>query len=73
MNTTVNDCLFDRLQAILSTYDQLAQRKDEIGFQSHGVIFLRVVGVDVHRVDILRTGRADYKSCESTAEIKFFT
>ena len=59
MDTSVDDCLFHRLQAFLSADDQLAQRQDEIGLEGDGVVLLGVVRVDVHRIDILRTGRGN--------------
>ena len=59
MHTTVNDCLFDREQTILATNDQLTERQDEVRFQSDRVIVLRIVGVDVHRIDIAGTGGTD--------------
>ena len=59
MDTSVDDCLFHRLQAFLSADDQLAQRQDEIGLQGDGVVLLGVVRVDVHWIDILRAGRGN--------------
>ena len=60
MNAAVDNCLFYRLQAFFAAYDQLTQRKDEICFQGNRIIFFRIIRVDVHRVDILRAGRADF-------------
>ena len=60
MHTTVDNRLFDRLQAILTAHNQLTEGQDKIGFQCYGVVILRVVQVDVHRVDIVGTGRTDF-------------
>ena len=59
MDAAVDDRFLHRLEALLAAHHQLAQGEDEVGFQGHGVVLLGVVQVDVHRVDILRTGRAD--------------
>ena len=59
MHTTVDNRLFDRLQAIFTAHNQLTEGQDEVGFQSHRVIILGVVQVDVHGVDIVGTGRTD--------------
>ena len=59
MHTTVDNRLFDRLQAIFTAHNQLTERQDEVGFQRHRVIILGVVQVDVHRIDIVGTGRTD--------------
>ena len=60
MNTAVNDRLFYRLQSFFSAHDQLTQGQDEICFQGNRIILFRIVRIDVHRVDILRAGRADF-------------
>ncbi len=60
MHTTVDNRLFDRLQAILTAHNQLTEGQDKISFQCYRVVILRVVQVDVHRVDIVGTGGASY-------------
>ena len=50
----------DGKQTFLTSHYQLTQREDEIRFQSDGIILLRIVGVDVHRVDKLGAGRRDF-------------
>ena len=60
MHTTVDHRLFDRLQAILTAHNQLTEGQDKISFQCYRVVILRVVQVDVHRVDIVGTGGADF-------------
>ena len=59
MNATIDNRLFYRLQAFFAAHDQLAQGQDEICFQGNRIIFFRIIRVDVHRIDILRAGRAD--------------
>ena len=59
MDAAVNDRLFHRLQALFAADHQFAQGQHKVGFQSQRVVLLRVVAVDVHRVDILGAGRAD--------------
>ena len=59
MDAAVNDRLFHRLQALFAAHHQFAQGQHKVGFQSQRVVLLRVVAVDVHRVDILGAGRAD--------------
>ena len=44
-HTAVNDGFLHRLQAVLAAYDQLAERKDEVGFQRQRVFIVRVVEV----------------------------
>ena len=60
MNTAVNDRLFYRLQALFSAHHQLTQRKNKVSFQGQGIIFLGVVGIDVHGVDELGAVGADF-------------
>ena len=59
MDTAVDDRLFHRLEAFLPADDQLAKGKDKVRLQSNRVILLRIVRVDIHGIDILRTGRTD--------------
>ena len=59
MDAAVNDRLFHWLQALLAAHHQFAQGQHKVGFQSQRVVLFRVVAVDVHRIDILGTGRAD--------------
>lgn len=62
INTAVDDCLFYRLQAFLAAHDQLAQGQDKICFQGNRIILFQIIRVDVHWIDILRTGRADFNN-----------
>ena len=59
VNTAVDDRFLYRLQTFLAAHHQLAQREDEVSLEGDGVVLLRVVGVDIHGVDILGAGRAD--------------
>ena len=59
MHTTVNNRLFNGLQAVLTSHNQLAEGKNEVCFQGNRVIILRVVDIDVHGIDIVGTGRTD--------------
>ena len=59
MDAAVNDRFFHRLQPLFAADHQFAQGQHKVGFQSQRIVLLRVVTVDVHRVDILRAGRAD--------------
>ena len=60
VNAAVDDRFFDRQQALLAADDQFAQREDAVGLQGDGVILLRVVGVDVHGVDVVGAGWRDF-------------
>ena len=53
MHTAVNDRLFHREQTFLAADNQFAQRKNKVRFQGQRIIFFRIVGVNVHRVDEL--------------------
>ena len=59
MDTAVDDRLFHRLQTFLAADNQFAERQDEIRLQSERTVFLGVVQVDIHRIDVLGAGRAD--------------
>ena len=59
MDTSVDDRLLNRLQALLATYDKLTQRQNKICLKSYRVIIIRIIHVDIHRIDVLRTGRCD--------------
>ena len=52
-NSAVNDGLIDRLQALLTAYDKLAEGEDKVGFQRKGAVVLGIVEVNIHRVHIL--------------------
>ena len=49
----VDDRLFNRLQALLAADDQLAHRQHKVGFQRHGVFLIRVIHVDIQRIDVV--------------------
>jgi len=53
MHTAVNDGFLHRQQPFLAAHHQFTQRKNKVSFQGQGIIFLGVVGVNVHRVDEL--------------------
>jgi len=55
-NTTVDDGLVYRLKPVLTTHNQLAQRKNEVGFEGKRVFIVRIVQVQVHGVDIVGGG-----------------
>ena len=57
MYSTVNDRLFNRLQSISSAHNQFAKRQDKVGFQGQRIILIAVVQIDVHRIDVVLTGR----------------
>ena len=59
VDAAVDDRFLHRLQTFLAAHHQLAQREDEVGLEGDGVVLLRIVGVDIHGVDILGAGRAD--------------
>ena len=59
-HTAVNDGFLHRLQPVLATHDQLAQRQNEVGFQRQRAFIVRIVQVQVHRVDIVGGGRRDF-------------
>ena len=59
-HTAVNDGFLYRLQSVLSTHDQLAQRQDEVGFQGQRTFIVRIVQVQVHRVDVVGGGGRDF-------------
>ena len=60
MHTAVNDRFFHREQTFLAADHQFAQGKNKVGFQGQRVIFLRIVGVNVHRVDELGAVGRDF-------------
>ena len=60
VNAAVNHRFFYRLQALLAAHNQLTQGENKIGFQGNGVVLLGVIAVDVHGVDILSGGGADF-------------
>ena len=60
MHTAVNDGFLHRQQPFLAAHHQFAQRKDKVSFQGKRVIFLGVVGIDVHGVDKLGAVGADF-------------
>ena len=59
-HAAVNDGFLDRLQAILAADDQLTQAEDEIRLQAQRVLIVRVIEVQVHRIDEMRTGGRDF-------------
>ena len=59
VDAAVNDRFLHRLHPLFAADYKFAKGKNKIGFQSQRIIFLGVVGIDVHRVNILGAGRAD--------------
>ena len=59
-HTAVDDGFLDRLQAVLAADDQLTQTENKIGFQAQRVFIVRIIEVQVHRVDEVRTGGGDF-------------
>ena len=59
VDAAVNDRFLHRLQPLFAADYKFAKGKNKIGFQSQRIIFLGIVCVDVHGVDILGAGRAD--------------
>ena len=57
--TAVNDRLFFRLHAIPCAHDKFAQGKNKVRFHAQGVIIVRIIEVNVHRVDVVLTGGRD--------------
>ena len=55
----VNDRLFFRLHAIPCAHDKFTQGKNKVRFHSQRVIIVRIVEVNVHRVDVVLTGGRD--------------
>ena len=60
MHTAVNDGFLHRQQPFLAAHHQFAQGKDKVCFQGQGIIFLGVVGIDVHRIDELGAVGRDF-------------
>src|SRR5699024_3485727 len=55
-HTAVNDGFLNRLQALFAAYDQLAQRQDEVGLERQRTFIVRVVQVQIHRVNVIAAG-----------------
>ena len=55
----VNDRLFFRLHAIPCAHNQFAQGKNKVRFHAQRVIIVRIVEVNVHRIDVVLTGGRD--------------
>ena len=52
----VNDRFLFRLHAIPCAHDKLTQGKDEIRLHAQRVIIVRIVQVNVHRIDVVPAG-----------------
>ena len=52
----VNDRFFLRFNPIARSHNQLAQRQDEVRLHTQRVIIIRIVHIDVHRIDIVVAG-----------------
>ena len=53
---SVNDGFFFRLHAVPCTHDKFTQGKDEVRLHAQRVIIVRIVQVNVHRVDVVPAG-----------------
>jgi len=60
MHTAVNDGFLHRQQPFFAAHHQFTQRKNKVSFQGKRIIFLRIVGVNVHGVDELGAVGADF-------------
>ena len=60
VDTTVNHSFLNRLQAVLAAHNQFAEGQDKVSLERQGVVLFAVGIVDVHGIDILRAGRADF-------------
>ena len=60
MHTAVNDGFLHRQQPFFAAHHQFTQRKNKVSFQGKRVIFLGVVGIDVHGIDELGAVGADF-------------
>lgn len=60
MDAAVDDRFFHGLKSLFAAHNQFAQGQNEIGFQGNGIVLLGVIAVDVHGVDILGGGWADF-------------
>ena len=54
-DASVNDGLFNGLQAVLAANNQLAHGEDEVGLQGQRVFLFGVVDIDVQRIDVVGT------------------
>ena len=70
MHTAIDDRLLDRLQPLFSSDHQLAEGQNEIRLECDRVIFLRVVHVDIHRVDVVPALRADHNNLTAKSSDK---
>ena len=52
-HTAVDDGFLHRLQALLTTHNQLTQAEDKIRLEGQRAFIIRVVQVQVHRIDIV--------------------
>ena len=59
VNAPVDDRFLHRIQAFLPTDDQLAQRQNKIRLQGDRVVIIRIIHVDIHRIDVLVARRRD--------------
>ena len=57
--TAVYNRLFFWLHAIPCAHNQFAQGKNKVRFHAQRVIIVRIVQIDVHRVDVVLTGGRD--------------
>ena len=55
-HTAVNDGFLHRLQSVLAAHNQFTQRQDKVGFQRQRAFIVRIVQVQVHRVDVVGGG-----------------
>ena len=53
MDTPIDDSFFYRFQTILASYDKFTQRQDKICLQRDWIILIRIVHINIHRIDKL--------------------
>ena len=55
-NTTVDDGLFDGLEALSAADDELTKGKNKVRLQGQWALILGIVQVDVHGIDVMSAG-----------------
>ena len=55
-HTAVNHCFLYRLEAVFTAHNNVAEGQQEVHLQGQRAFIIRIVQVEVHRVDILLAG-----------------
>ena len=55
-HTAVNHCFLHRLEAVFTAHNNVAEGQQEIHLQGQRAFIIRIVQVEVHRIDILLAG-----------------